>query len=83
MDDNGTRAELEASQDSGLWSLAWAALRLEKMGLRIRPVTLRKYCSQGRIGRKIAGAWLVTDAELQTLAAMPPATRRAGRPPKS
>jgi len=76
-------AEHAASKATGLWTLAWAVILLEEKGLKIKAVTLRKYCEQGRIGRKLAGSWLVTEEELGRIAAEPTESRRAGRPRKS
>ena len=83
MEDERTARELAACKAIGLWPIAWGVILLEERGLKIVAQTLRKYCEQGKIGRKLGGAWLVTEAELDRIAALPPETRRAGRPRKA
>lgn len=83
MDERTTATEYRACKSTGLWTLSWAVTLLEEKGLKIKAVTLRKYAEQGRLGRKLAGSWLVTMPELDALAALPAETRRPGRPRKS
>lgn len=75
--------ELSACNATGYWPLSWGVTILEEKGLKIKAVTLRKYCERGKIGRKLGGSWLVTEEELERIAATPTESRRAGRPRKS
>lgn len=72
-------AEGAAQRKFGLYTLSWVAdVYLEKA--KIKAVTLRKYCDQGRFGVKIGKTWLLTMAEIKAIDKLPPETRRPGRP---
>lgn len=45
--------------------------------LRIRESLVRRYCQQGRIGRKIGDRWFITPEELREFRKIP---RHPGRP---
>jgi hypothetical protein len=77
------RRQYEGSERAGLFPLSIAAIKLGYMGLKIKAVTLRKYCIAGRYGLKAGRDWLLSSEELAALAALPPETRKAGRPRKA
>lgn len=79
VDADSTDDEYRACKLAGLWTLGWAAIILEERGVHLRPVTLRKYCERGRIGVKLAGAWLLSSADLDFVVSMPLEDRRPGR----
>lgn len=49
----------------------------EHLGLEVSG--LRRYCAEGRLGRKVGKSYIISHAELERFAAIP---RPPGRPPK-
>ena len=47
--------------------------------LGITAVTVRRYCQEGRLGRKFGRQWLITRDELEKFKKI---KRKVGRPPK-
>ena len=45
--------------------------------LGLKPRTVRGYCIQGRLGRKVGSRWLISSADLERFAQEP---RPVGRP---
>lgn len=49
--------------------------------LGVSTALLRKFCQQGRLGSKVGGRWVITDAELNAFNAIPrPPGYPKGRP---
>lgn len=47
--------------------------------VNIKAVTLRKYCSSGKMGFKLGHIWIVSVEDLEKILLLPEKTRQAGR----